>query len=55
MRLKTDHIDLMQIHEVIRMGDPEQAFQPGNVMDVLKQAQAGRQDPLHRIYRAQKS
>ena len=38
MRLKTDHIDLLQIHEVIRMGDPEQAFQPGNVMDVLKQA-----------------
>ena len=37
-RLKTDHIDLLQIHEVIRMGDPVQAFQPGNVMDVLKQA-----------------
>jgi predicted aldo/keto reductase-like oxidoreductase len=38
MRLKTDHIDLLQIHEVIRMGDPEQAFQPGNIVDVLKQA-----------------
>ena len=38
VRLKTDHIDLLQIHEVIRMGDPEQAFQPGNVMEVLKQA-----------------
>jgi predicted aldo/keto reductase-like oxidoreductase len=37
-RLKTDHIDLLQIHEVIRMGDPEQAFQPGNVIDVLVQA-----------------
>jgi len=37
-RLKTDHIDLMQIHEVIRMHDPEQAFQPGNIVDVLKQA-----------------
>jgi predicted aldo/keto reductase-like oxidoreductase len=37
-RLKTDHIDLLQIHEVIRPGDPEQAFQPGNVVDVLKQA-----------------
>jgi uncharacterized protein len=37
-RLKTDHIDLVQLHEVIRMGDPEQAFQPGNVMDVLQQA-----------------
>lgn len=37
-RLKTDHIDLLQIHEVIRMGDPEQAFEKGNVMDVLQQA-----------------
>jgi aryl-alcohol dehydrogenase-like predicted oxidoreductase len=37
-RLKTDHIDLVQIHEVIRMTDAELAFQPGNVIDVLKQA-----------------
>jgi predicted aldo/keto reductase-like oxidoreductase len=37
-RLKTDPIDLVQIHEVIRMTDPEQAFQAGNVVDVLKQA-----------------
>jgi uncharacterized protein len=37
-RLKTDHIDLLQIHEVIRPGDPEQAFQPGNVVEVLQQA-----------------
>jgi predicted aldo/keto reductase-like oxidoreductase len=37
-RLKTDHIDLVQIHEVIRMTDPEVAFQPGNVIDVLTQA-----------------
>ena len=37
-RLKTDHVDLIQIHEVIRMTDPEQAFKPGNVIDVLQQA-----------------
>ncbi len=37
-RLKTDHIDLVQIHEVIRMTDPEQAFEKGNIMDVLVQA-----------------
>jgi len=37
-RLKTDHIDLLQIHEVIRMTDPEQAFQPDNVIEVLQQA-----------------
>ena len=35
-RLKTDHIDLVQIHEVIRMTDPEHAFGPGNVVDVLR-------------------
>ena len=43
VRLKTDHIDLLQIHEVIRMTDAEQALQPGNVVDVLKQA---RQDGI---------
>jgi len=37
-RLKTDHVDLLQIHEVIRLTDPEQAFQAGNVIDVLQQA-----------------
>jgi predicted aldo/keto reductase-like oxidoreductase len=36
-RLKTDHLDLIQIHEVIRMTDPEQAFRPGYVVDVLQQ------------------
>jgi predicted aldo/keto reductase-like oxidoreductase len=36
-RLKTDHLDLIQIHEVIRLTDPEQAFQTGNVVDVLQQ------------------
>lgn len=37
-RLKTEHIDLVQIHEVIRMTDPDQAFKQGNVIDVLTQA-----------------
>ena len=37
-RLKVDHIDLVQIHEVIRPGDGEQAFQPGYVVDVLREA-----------------
>jgi predicted aldo/keto reductase-like oxidoreductase len=37
-RLKTDHVDLLQIHEVIRMGDAEEVFKPGNVIDVLQQA-----------------
>ncbi len=37
-RLRTDHIDLVQIHEVIRPGDGEQAFQAGYVVDVLREA-----------------
>jgi aryl-alcohol dehydrogenase-like predicted oxidoreductase len=44
-RLQTDHIDLMQHHEVIRMwraGSPS----PG---------QEGREDPVHRLHRAQGS
>lgn len=37
-RLKVEHIDLVQIHEVIRPGDGEQAFQLGYVVDVLREA-----------------
>jgi predicted aldo/keto reductase-like oxidoreductase len=37
-RLKTETVDLIQIHEVIRMGDAEEVFKPGNVIDVLQQA-----------------
>jgi aryl-alcohol dehydrogenase-like predicted oxidoreductase len=34
-RLGTDHLDLMQIHEVIRMGDPERVFAPGGTMEAM--------------------
>ena len=37
-RLQTDHIDLMQMHEVIRMGDPERVFAPGGGMEALAEA-----------------
>jgi uncharacterized protein len=37
-RLGTDHIDLMQIHEVIRMNDPERIFAPGGTMEALTEA-----------------
>jgi aryl-alcohol dehydrogenase-like predicted oxidoreductase len=33
-RLKTDHIDLLQFHEIIRPDDPETVFAPGHVLDV---------------------
>jgi aryl-alcohol dehydrogenase-like predicted oxidoreductase len=42
-RLQTDHIDLMQFHEVIRMGDPDRIFAPGGGMEaVLAAKQAGK-------------
>jgi len=42
-RLATDHIDLLQFHEVIRMTDPERIFAPGGGMEaVLEAKKAGK-------------
>jgi predicted aldo/keto reductase-like oxidoreductase len=42
-RLQTDHLDLLQIHEVIRPDDPERVFAPGGAMEALLAArQAGK-------------
>jgi uncharacterized protein len=37
-RLQTDHIDLLQFHEIIRMGDPEKVFAPGAGMEAIVEA-----------------
>jgi len=37
-RLQTDHIDLIQVHEVIRMNDPERVFAPGGAIETLEKA-----------------
>jgi len=37
-RLKTDVVDLVQIHEVIRMNDPERVFAPGGAIEALVEA-----------------
>lgn len=37
-RLQTDHIDLIQIHEVIRMEDPERIFAQGGTLEYLEKA-----------------
>ncbi len=37
-RLGTDHIDLVQFHEVIRMDDPERIFAPGGALEALLRA-----------------
>jgi predicted aldo/keto reductase-like oxidoreductase len=38
-RLKTDYLDLWQIHEVVYPNDPERHFAAGGVIDALEQAQ----------------
>jgi uncharacterized protein len=37
-RLKTDHVDLMQFHEVIRMEDPDRTFAQGGGMEAMLEA-----------------
>ena len=42
-RLQTDHVDLIQFHEVIRMDDPEKIFAPGGAFRaMLKARQEGK-------------
>jgi len=42
-RLQTDHLDLVQIHEIIRMDDPDKVFAQGGTMEALLAArQAGK-------------
>jgi predicted aldo/keto reductase-like oxidoreductase len=42
-RLQTDHVDLLQFHEIIRMSDPERIFAPGGGMEaVLAAKKAGK-------------
>jgi len=66
-RLRTDTIDLVQVHEVIRMEDPERVFGPGGAIEALVAAKkagklrfigfTGHKDPaihLHMIETAAK-
>ncbi|HEX3471314.1 MAG TPA: aldo/keto reductase [Silvibacterium sp.] len=42
-RLQTDHVDLMQFHEVIRLEDPDRIFASGGAMEAMLAAkQAGK-------------
>jgi aryl-alcohol dehydrogenase-like predicted oxidoreductase len=55
-RLQTDHVDLMQFHEVIRMEDPDRIFAEGGAMEAMLEAKkagkvrfigfTGHKDPL---------
>src|SRR6202034_188654 len=37
-RLQTDHVDLMQFHEVIRLEDPDRIFAEGGAIDAMLEA-----------------
>ena len=52
-RLQTDRIDLMQIHEIIRLEDPDRVFAEGGAHRGAAGGAEGRQDPLHRLHRPQ--
>ncbi len=41
-RLKTDHLDLLQFHEIIRMDDPERVFTAGAMEAVLRAREQGK-------------
>lgn len=55
-RLQTDHVDLMQFHEVIRLDDPDRIFAQGGALEAMLEAQkagkvryigfTGHKDPL---------
>ncbi len=37
-RLQTDHLDLLQFHEIIRMDDPEKVFAPNGALEAMLKA-----------------
>jgi aryl-alcohol dehydrogenase-like predicted oxidoreductase len=37
-RLQTDHLDLLQLHEVIRLEDPDRAFAAGGAIEAMMEA-----------------
>ena len=41
-RLQTEHIDLLQFHEIIHEGEPEQIFSQGAIEEAIKDREAGR-------------
>ena len=42
-RLKTDHIDLVQFHEILRFDDPDRIFRKGGALEAMMEAkQAGK-------------
>src|SRR5207248_1960037 len=59
-RLQTDHVDLMQFHEVVRMEDPDRIFANGGAMEAMLEAKkagkvrfigfTGHKDPMIHLH-----
>jgi uncharacterized protein len=59
-RLRTDHIDLLQHHEILRFDDPDRIFAEGGAMEAVSEAQkagkvrfvgfTGHKDPQVHLY-----
>jgi aryl-alcohol dehydrogenase-like predicted oxidoreductase len=64
-RLQTDHVDLLQHHEIIRFDDPDRVFAPGGAMEAFLEAKkagklryigfTGHKDPHIHLYMLQKA
>ena len=52
-RLRADHIDLVQHHEVLRYEDPHRIFDEEGANAALVEARKVRETPLHRVHGAQ--
>ncbi len=49
-RLETDHVDLIQYHENIRLEDPDRFFAANGPLEALFEAKKAGKDPVHRVY-----
>ena len=52
-RLKTDHLDLWQFHEIVYDNDPDWIFAEGGAIAHRASRPQGRQDPLPGLHRPQ--
>ena len=54
-RLRTDYLDLWQVHECVYYNDPERHFAAGGVIEALDRAKRAGQGALRRLHRPQGS
>lgn len=54
-RLQTDHVDLLQFHEVIRDGDPDRIFAAGGALEAVLEAKKAGEGSVYRVHWSQES